>query len=63
MVPLNSQAPFEHRFVFLLYYKKPWGLWVQAAEEGRFEDIPANVFIKYYKNIMEIHKDHVHMKK
>ena len=43
--------------------KKPWGLWVQAAKEGRFEDIPANEFIRYYKNIMEIHKDHVHMKK
>ena len=40
-------------------WKKIW----DAASEGRFEDIPAEVRIKYYNQIRQIAFDHGHENK
>lgn len=39
--------------------KKDWDDIRQAAKEGRFDDIPGDVYIRYYQNLKRINVDHL----
>jgi len=52
-------TPFEERGRVVLAVPKPcrWTDAVTAAKEGRFGDIPSDIYIKHYDNLQRIYRD------
>ena len=52
-------SPFEERGRIVLACPKPcrWTDAVTAAKEGRWDDIPADIYIKHYDNLHRIYRD------
>lgn len=52
-------TPFEERGRVVLGMPKPsrWTDAVTAAKEGRFDDIPADIYIKHYDNLQRMYRD------